>query len=63
MKPVLIGAITGLVLSISWTVWGFWTTLGILLTTVIFALIGLILDLTGVSFKRIVNKLSAKLAE
>ena len=63
MKLALIGAITGLVLSISWTVWGFWTAIGILLTTAIFALIGLVLDLTGFSFKGIVNKLSAKLAE
>ncbi|MBB1062721.1 hypothetical protein [Limosilactobacillus fastidiosus] len=63
MKLVLIGAITGLVLSISWIIWGFGAALAILLTTAIFALIGLALDLSGFSFKKIVNKLSAKLAE
>ncbi|MCI1975349.1 MAG: hypothetical protein LKJ51_05465 [Limosilactobacillus sp.] len=63
MKFVLIGAITGLVLSISWIVWGFWPSLAILFTTVIFALLGLTLDLIGFSFKGIINKLSAKLAE
>lgn len=62
MKMTIIGAFIGLIIGISWAAWGFLTTLAILGAIIIFAAIGLILDICGFSMKKLVTNLSTKLA-
>lgn len=63
MKLTLIGAITGLVISISWLIWGFWSMIGILLATLIFSTIGFILDTLGFSIRKWTSRLTARLSQ
>ena len=63
MKLTVIGAIIGLVISISWLIWGFWSMLGILLATIFFATIGFVLDTLGFSIKRWTSRLTARLSQ
>ncbi|KRL27098.1 hypothetical protein FD27_GL000848 [Limosilactobacillus frumenti DSM 13145] len=63
MKLTVIGAISGLIISISWLIWGFWSMLGILLATMIFATIGFILDTLGFSIKKLTGRLTARISQ
>lgn len=63
MKLTIVGAILGLVVSISWLIWGFWSMIGILLATLIFAAIGFILDTLGFSIKKWTTRLTARFSQ
>lgn len=62
MKTI-VGAVTGLIFSVSWIVWGFGLALAIILTSALFALIGYTIELTAFSGKKLISQLKTKLAE
>lgn len=62
MKLATIGIILGLIISISWIIWGFFPMLGILLATIILGGIGYILDAKGYSLNTLAIKMLDKLA-
>lgn len=62
MRFATLGAITGLVISISWIIWGFFAMLAIVLTTLILAGIGFFLDTIGFSLNKLATKMLDKFA-
>lgn len=62
MKLTTIGVIMGLIISISWIMWGFFPMIGILLATAILGGIGYILDAKGYSLNKLAIKMLDKLA-
>lgn len=62
MKLTTIGVIMGLIISISWIMWGFFLMIGILLATIILGGIGYILDAKGYSLNKLAIKMLDKLA-
>lgn len=62
MKLTIIGMVMGLIISISWVTWGFFSMLGILLTTIILGGIGYFLDAKGYSLNKLAIKMLDKLA-
>lgn len=63
MKLTVVGAVFGLLVSIAWLVWGFWSMIGIVFATLLFATIGLIIDTTGISIKEIANRVTARFSQ
>ena len=62
MKLATIGVILGLLISISWIMWGFLPMIGILLAVTILGGIGYILDVKGYSLNKLAIKMLDKFA-
>ena len=62
MKLATIGVILGLLISISWIMWGFLPMIGILLAVTILGGIGYILDSKGYSLNKLAIKMLDKFA-
>lgn len=62
MKLATIGVILGLLISISWIMWGFFPMIGILLAVTILGGIGYILDAMGYSLNKLAIKMLDKFA-
>ncbi|RMX26476.1 hypothetical protein C5O77_02270 [Limosilactobacillus reuteri] len=62
MKLATIGVILGLLISISWIMWGFFPMIGILLAVTILGGIGYVLDGKGYSLNKLALKMLDKFA-
>lgn len=62
MKLATIGILLGLIISISWIIWGFFPMIGILLATAILGGIGYYLDAKGYSLNKLAIKMLDKFA-
>ncbi|MBB1070596.1 hypothetical protein H5S40_10615 [Limosilactobacillus sp. RRLNB_1_1] len=62
MKLATIGVILGLIISVSWIIWGFLPMIGILVAITILGGIGYFLDAKGYSLNKLAAKMLDKLA-
>ncbi|GGI62951.1 hypothetical protein [Limosilactobacillus caviae] len=62
MKLATIGVILGLIISVSWIIWGFLPMIGILVAITILGGIGYFLDAKGYSLNKLATKMLDKLA-
>lgn len=62
MKLATIGVILGLLISISWIIWGFFPMIAILLAVIILGGTGYLLDVKGYSLNKLAIKMLDKFA-